>query len=125
MELGKMIDTAPAWVDPSYRGRLVVEGSLYKNKWTAQFGMIFGRYVRRFFVLDLQTRTFSFFADSSRQKGCVYDFSVLLLWCLHEVGNNARRRHAAHQGLSCRFCPRIYSGDDLAAVLPVRRHAKG
>ena len=67
-----------AWIDPCYKGPLKVSGTLYKNKWSTGIGIIFGRYVKRFFVLDLENRKFCYYADSSCKSGSVYKFEVML-----------------------------------------------
>lgn len=65
-----------AWVDPCYKGTLLVQANLYKNKWTAGISVMFGRYTRRFFVLDIQNRTFSYYSDYTCRNGAVYGFNV-------------------------------------------------
>ncbi len=53
-------------VDLHYTGPLVLEAALYKNKWNATIGLLLGRFVRRFFVLDLVRFTFSYYSDESK-----------------------------------------------------------
>ena len=64
------------WSDPSYKGHMKIGAKFYKNKWNIGIGIIFGRYVKRFFVLDLIGQTFGYYSDPSCTNGCLYRFDV-------------------------------------------------
>ncbi len=64
-------------IRPDYKGKLVVAAMLYKNKWNATIGIIFGRYIIRYFVLNLDNSTFSSYTDETCATGeNVYSLEV-------------------------------------------------
>jgi len=73
-----MEKTQFVWMDLNYQGPLVYGAMLYKNKWNAGIGLMFGSYVKRYFVLDLPNRTFSYYSDAKCKSGSVYKFDVFL-----------------------------------------------
>lgn len=64
------------WIDASYSGHTKLGATLYKNKWNIGIGILFGRYVKRFFVVDLVEQTFSYYSDPRCTSGCMYKFEV-------------------------------------------------
>ncbi len=67
-------------VDPAYRGKTKLAALLFKSKRNATFSLLFGRHVKRYFVLDLAIGSFVYYADETKHKlGAKYLVSVLEL----------------------------------------------
>ncbi len=50
-------------IESSYCGPANVASLLYKNKWNATIGLLFGRYVKRFFVIKMEKQLFCYYDD--------------------------------------------------------------
>ena len=66
------------WIEESYCGPLSISAFLYKNKWKATIGLIFGNYTMRFFILRLDKKTFSYYDDTLCKNGHDYPLEVLI-----------------------------------------------
>ena len=66
------------WVDPTYVGPTNVSAILYKNKWNATIGLIFGRYVKRYFMIRMDQKKLCCYDDIYFKNGHDYAFDVLL-----------------------------------------------
>ena len=66
------------WIEDKYKGPIKVAYHLYKNKWNARITLIFGRYVKRYFVLDLRQRSFCYYNDENLSNSHFISFSVLI-----------------------------------------------
>ncbi len=109
-----------SWLDADYRGELRVTANLLKCKQNAGVGLLFGRFVSRFFVLDLENFTFGYYTDEScvASGSCVISLGVPLPCDI--VGHHRRLRHA-----SLRLHPqgnqhRIHDPNCQTAIPPVR-----
>lgn len=61
-------------IDKEYHGNKVVEGMLFKNKVDPK---LFKGYVQRYFVLDLENRTFTYYSNKDKAgEGHVYKLNV-------------------------------------------------
>jgi hypothetical protein len=66
-----------AYIAEAYEGNSFITGELYKDKAKSTFGNIFGRYVKRFFVLDLKKYTFGYYSNSKCEgEGTIISISV-------------------------------------------------
>ncbi len=65
-------------VEPSYCGPKNVSALLYKNKWNATIGLLFGKYVKRFFVLRMDKQLLCCYDDIYYNNPHEYPVSVLL-----------------------------------------------
>ena len=70
------------WVEENYCGSVHVASFLYKNKWNATIGLVFGRYVKRFFVLKLDKQVFCYYDDICYNHPHEYPFNVCLGHCI-------------------------------------------
>ncbi len=68
------LSTAP-YIDRKYKGNLTITGYLYKNKWNASIGLMFGRYIKRYFILNMQDNEFGY---SQSHKNPVFTQSTPL-----------------------------------------------
>ena len=69
----------PQWISPQYKGELRIHAALLKNKHNASVGLLFSKFVKRYFVLDLEKCTFGYYSDESCRSGsCIYPLKVLL-----------------------------------------------
>lgn len=67
----------------SYIGDRNVRAVLFKNKWKASIGMMFGRYVQRYFVLDIDTYSFTYYNDYKMEgPGTRIPICVLIYYTL-------------------------------------------
>jgi len=66
------------WIDENYLGPLQVASYLFKNKVNATVGLIFGRYVKRFFVLKLDKQQFCYYDDIYYKNPHEYPLDVFL-----------------------------------------------
>ncbi len=84
-------------VDADYNGPRVIEAVLYKKKWSATIGLLFGRFVKRHFVLDLDRLTFGYYSDESK-SGHQEFYNLNVQQCI--VGITAFRRKSARSLIS-------------------------
>ena len=79
------INTSMPWIDEVYCGNLNVASYLYKNKWSATIGLIFSKYVKRFFVLKMDKQLFCYYDDIYLANPHEYPISVHFL---HLIANS-------------------------------------
>ncbi len=65
------------WIEETYCGPLAVSSFLYKNKWNATVGLLFGRYVKRFFVLRLDRKALCYYDDICYKNPHEFSLTVL------------------------------------------------
>lgn len=75
---GKVPSEKPnAVINRGYKGKKVIEAWLLKNKWQPVFNTAFGSYVKRYFVLDLENQTLTYYSSSEKDSSSnVYHLNV-------------------------------------------------
>jgi hypothetical protein len=76
------------WIEQSYGGSLTVANFLYKRKCNAHIGLLFGKYVKRLFLLDLKYQLLCYYSDINFKNPRVIEINVRLKFNL--IGNKDR-----------------------------------
>ncbi len=114
-----MSQAAPI-LDASYCGKTLVEGWLHKNKWTATIGLLFGRYVKRYFVIDMTAGTFAYYSDATK-KALREQLPLTVSLKGSLLGDSAGRRGPINRTLSMRCESRVLNRHIAASVPSIRR----
>ena len=64
------------WIEQAYSGSLTISYFLYKNKWNATIGLIFGKFIKRLFVLNMENQTLNYYKDTSYKDPHIIELSV-------------------------------------------------
>jgi len=66
------------WIEQSYGGSLTVANFLYKRKCNARIGLLFGKYVKRLFLLDLKYQLLCYYSDINFKNPRAIEINVCL-----------------------------------------------
>jgi len=68
------------FLSSEYKGKLIIEAYLYKNKWLSNRRQFTGKFSKYYFVLNLKERTFAYYENSSKEK-LKLSYNLLCVFC--------------------------------------------